>query len=237
MVKNISGTPGSKIQLSRELVLQRAMELADEAGLAALTMRSLAQSLGVKPMSVYYYVANKSEILDGLVDMVFDQADAARSLPGGRWQHAMRERAITLRNTLGHHRWALGLIESRTSPGTATLRHHNETLGTLLGAGFPVELAARAYALLDSYIYGFVLQESTIPVVKGTSAVDISAPMTRHFESGKYPHLVQVATDVVMKPGYDFGNQFEGGLDLILHGLEGWLAEAPAHDAAGNAIG
>ncbi len=131
MVKETSEPGGAKPQLSRELVLDRAMELADEAGLESLTMRSLAVALGVKPMSVYYYVAKKSEILDGLVDRVFAEADSARSRQDDSWQRAMRERAMTMRSVLGRHRWALGLIESRTSPGSATLRHHNETLGIL----------------------------------------------------------------------------------------------------------
>lgn len=228
MVKEISGNPGPKVQLSRELVLERAMELADGAGLGALTMRSLAQSLGVKPMSVYYYVANKSEILDGLVDRVFEEADAARLGHDASWQQAMRERAIGLRSTLAKHRWALGLLESRTSPGAATLRHHNSTLETLRRAGFPVELAARAYALLDSYIYGFVLQESTIPVGDGSSIPAVAETMVKHFESGQYPYLVEAATQVVMRQGYDFGSQFEDGLDLLIQGLELWRESTPA---------
>ena len=223
MVKETSGPSGPKPQLSRELVLERAMDLADQAGLESLTMRSLAVALGVKPMSVYYYVAKKSEILDGLVDMVFAEVDSARSHRHDPWQRAMRERAITMRSVLGRHRWALGLIESRTSPGPATLRHHNETLGILRSAGFSVELAARAYALLDSYIYGFALQEATIPVGESGTVTEVAASMVKQFESGQYPHLMEVAAEVVMKPGYDFGSQFEGGLDLVIHGLESWL--------------
>lgn len=232
MVKEISGIPGAKLQLSRELVLERAMELADGAGLGALTMRSLAQSLGVKPMSVYYYVANKSEILDGLVDRVFEEADAARLGHVASWQQAMHNRAIALRNTLVRHKWALGLLESRMSPGVATLRHHNATLETLRLAGFDVELATRAYALLDSYIYGFVLQESTIPVGDGSSVPAVAETMVKHFESGQYPYLVEAATEVVMQPGYDFGSQFEDGLDLLIHGLEVWLESTPTSGTA-----
>ncbi|MFJ6416545.1 TetR/AcrR family transcriptional regulator C-terminal domain-containing protein [Paeniglutamicibacter sp. NPDC091659] len=223
MVNETSEPGGSKPQLSRELVLDRAMELADDVGLESLTMRSLAVALGVKPMSVYYYVAKKSEILDGLVDRVFAEADSARFRQDDPWQRAMRERALTLRSVLDRHRWALGLIESRTSPGSATLRHHNETLGILRRAGFSVEMAARAYALLDSYIYGFVLQESTIPVGDATTVSDVAASMVEQFESGQYPYLLEVATEVVMKPGYDFGSQFEVGLDLVILGLESWL--------------
>lgn len=223
MEKETSEPRSAKPQLSRELVLERAMDLADREGLESLTMRSLAVALGVKPMSLYYYVAKKSEILDGLVDNVFAEADSARTHHEDSWQQAMRERAITMRSVLGKHRWALGLIESRTSPGLATLRHHNETLGILRTAGFSVELAAHAYALLDSYIYGFVLQESTIPVGDATTVSDVAASMVKQFESGQYPFLLEVATEVVMKPGYDFGGQFDVGLDLVIHGLESWL--------------
>ncbi|MGL3806189.1 TetR/AcrR family transcriptional regulator C-terminal domain-containing protein [Paeniglutamicibacter sp. R2-26] len=217
------GLRGSKPQLSRDLVLEQALALADRAGLESLTMRSLATALGVKPMSLYYYVSKKSEILDGLVDMVFAEADAARSRQAGPWQDAMRDRAETMRSTLARHRWALGLIESRTSPGPATLRHHNDTLGILRHAGFTVELAARAYALLDSYIYGFVLQESTLPGGDASKVSEVATEMVKYFDSGRYPHLLETATEVVMKPGYDFGSQFDGGLDLILGGLESWL--------------
>lgn len=108
-------------------------------------------------------------------------------------------------------------------PGPATLQHHNETLGILRSAGFSIEAAARAYAVLDSYIYGFVLQESTIPVGDTATVTDVAASMLKQFESGQYPHLLEVATAVVMKPGYDFGSQFEDGLDLVIHGLESWL--------------
>ena len=218
-----TGPHRGKPQLSRDLVLERALELADRAGLEALTMRSLATALGVKPMSLYYYVSKKSEILDGLVDMVFAEADAARSHLEGPWQEAMRERAETMRSTLARHRWALGLIESRTSPGPETLRHHNDTLGILRRAGFSVELAARAYALLDSYIYGFVLQESTLPGGDASKVSEVATEMVKYFDSGRYPHLLETATKVVMKPGYEFGSQFSGGLDLILGGLESWL--------------
>lgn len=223
MEKDDSGTTFGKPQLSRELVLDRAMDLADRSGLESLTMRSLALALGVKPMSVYYYVAKKSEILDGLVDKVFAEAEPAFAGNEGSWQRAMRKRAMTMRSVLGRHRWALGLIESRTSPGPATLRHHNETLGILRHAGFSVELSARAYALLDSYIYGFVLQESTIPIAGEATTSDVVGSMLKQFEPGRYPHLMEAATQVVMIPGYDFGSQFESGLDLIIHGLESWL--------------
>lgn len=137
--------------LSRERVLECAVALADESGLAALTIRTLAQSMGTKPMSLYYYVANKEEILDGIVDMVFSEIEPP--VPGGDWRAEMRRRAHGVRSALRRHPWAVGLLESRSAPGPATLRHHEATLATLREAGFSVQLTAHAYALLDSYIY------------------------------------------------------------------------------------
>src|SRR6478736_2298274 len=144
--------PGSESRvdrprLSRERVLRGAVAVADAGGIAGLTIRSLAQELGVKPMSVYHHVANKDEILDGIVDIVFSEIE----LPsiGGDWREEMRRRAHSARAVLRRHPWAIGLLESRTSPGPATLRHHDVVLGTLRAAGFSLELTAHAYAMID----------------------------------------------------------------------------------------
>ncbi len=155
-----SPSPG-RPALSRERVVEGAVAIADARGIAALTIRSLAQHLGVKPMSLYYYVANKSEILDAIVDVVFSEID----LPtvDGDWRSEVRLRATSARHVLRRHSWAIGLLESRTSPGPATLRHHDAMLGTLRGAGFSIEMTAHAYALIDSYVYGFALQEAALP--------------------------------------------------------------------------
>ena len=148
MSKRVSEISEERVPLSRDRVLRGAVAVADEAGIGALTMRSLARQLGVKPMSVYHYVANKDEILDGIVDLVFSEIE----LPSahGDWQLEMRRRAISARGVLRRHPWAIGLLESRTSPGPATLRHHDATIGALRGAGFSVTMTAHAYALLDS---------------------------------------------------------------------------------------
>ena len=146
--------------LSRGQVLQAAVTLADENGIGALSMRKLGQVLGVEAMSLYNHVASKGDLLDGMIDVVFSEV----GLPAGDgWKAAMRQRAISVREVLGRHRWAIGLMESRSSPGPATLRHHDAVLGCLRGAGFSVELTAHAYSLLDSYIYGFALQEASLP--------------------------------------------------------------------------
>lgn len=210
--------------LSRERVLRSAVEIADVEGIGALTMRSLALALGVKPMSLYYYVANKGVILDAIVDMVFSEIE----LPSinGHWQAEMRARGNAMRQALRRHPWAIGLLESRTSPGTATLRHHDATLGVLRHAGFSVALTAHAYALLDSFIYGFALQEAALPFNGPDTAAEITAPIVELFSSGEYPHLMEIATEHVLKPGYDFGDEFEIGLNVILTALAQWLPHA-----------
>ncbi|PVG80673.1 TetR family transcriptional regulator [Nocardioides gansuensis] len=207
--------------LTRERVLRGAMAVADAGGLTGLTIRSLAQELGVKPMSVYHHVANKDEILDGIVDLVFDEIELP--VVGGEWRAEMRRRALSARAALARHTWAIGLLESRTSPGPATLAHHDATLGTLRAGGFSVELTAHAYALLDSYVYGFALQEAGLPFSGPDDVADMAGAIVEQFATGQYPHLVELAAEHVMKPGYDFGDEFEFGLDLILDALAGRL--------------
>ncbi len=207
-----------RARLSREKVLEGAIVVADAGGLTALTIRSLAQGLGVKPMSVYYYVANKDAILDGIVDLVF--AEIELPTPGGDWRAELRRRAHSARRALRQHPWAIGLMESRTSPGAATLRHHDAVIATLLAAGFSDALTAHAYALLDSYTYGFALQEAGLPFEGSDAVADVAVPIMEQFSSGEYPHLVRMATTYYLQPGYDFGDEFEWGLDLILDGLD-----------------
>ena len=210
--------PEDRPRLSRERVLETAVAVADQGGLDALTIRSLAQSLGVKPMSVYYYVANKDEILDGIVDLVFSEIELPEV--GSDWRSEMRQRAGSARRVLRTHPWAIGLMESRTSPGPATLRHHDLVIATLRAAGFSRALTAHAYALLDSYTYGFALQEAGLPIEESGAIGDVAEPIMERFSTGEYPHLVEMATDYYLQSGYSFGDEFEWGLDLILDGLE-----------------
>ena len=157
-----------RVPLSRERVLQTAIAIADSSGSSALTMRSLAQALQVKPMAVYHHVANKEEILDGIIDLVFSEID----LPPADvdWKAAMRQRAIAARNVLSLHPWAIPLMESRSNPGPATLRQHDAVIATLRRAGFSIRMTAHAYSLLDSYVYGFALQESVSLPFDATTA-------------------------------------------------------------------
>ena len=121
-------------------------------------------------------------------------------------------------------------MESRTSPGPATLHHHDAVLGSLRGAGFSVALAAHAYALIDSYTYGFALQEAALPFEGPDNAGGVAEPMMRQFPTDAYPHLVEMVTEYILRPGYDFGDEFDFGLELILDGLDASLPPfRPSH--------
>lgn len=180
-------------------------------------MRKVAQHLGVEAMSLYHHVPNKDAILDGVVDAVF----AAIELPDpgtGDWREAIRARASSARSVLSRHSWALGLMDSRRNPGPATLRHHDAVLGVLRRAGFSIPMAVHAVSLIDSYIGGFVLQESNLPLSEDVPAVadDILDSLPRD----EFPHLAEVITEHAQRPGYDHTKEFAYGLDLILEGLE-----------------
>ena len=204
--------------LSRERVLRAAVAFADEHGIASLSMRKLGEALGVEAMSLYNHVANKSDLLDGMVDVVFGEIE----LPPGQsdWKTAMRQRAISAREVLSRHRWAIGLMESRTSPGPATLRHHDAVIGCLRAAGFSIAMAAHAFSVLDSYIYGFALQEANLPFDTGEETAELAQEILAQFPAGEYPHLTELTVEHVLQPGYDYGDEYEFGLDLILDGLE-----------------
>jgi len=204
--------------LNRDRVLQAALVLADQGGLEALTMRKLGEALGVEAMSLYNHVAGKEDLLDGLVDIVFSEIDL--DCAGGAWKIAMKRRAISAREALERHRWAIGLMESRLNPGPATLEHHDAVLRCLREAGFSIAMAAHAYSAIDSYIYGFALQQSTVAVGTGERGVEMVEAFLRQFPADRYAHLAEMATKHVMKPGYDYAKEFEFGLDLILDGLE-----------------
>jgi AcrR family transcriptional regulator len=207
--------------LSRERVLEAAVAVADAGGLAGLTIRSLADELGVKPMSLYHHVANKEAIVDGIVDAVFAEIDLPPA--DAAWRPALRQRAHSARAVLRRHPWATPLMESRAHPGPATLRHHDAVIGALRRGGFPVALAAHAYSLMDSYIYGFALEEAALPFAPQEAGAAVPDFLDQ-FDPRAYPHLVEMAVEHIMKPGYDYGAEFDFGLELILDGLERRLA-------------
>lgn len=221
----MAGPPTSgrrvRVRLSKQRVVDAAMAIADRGGLPELTMRSLAAELSAKPMSVYHYVASKDELLDSLVDCVFEEIELPD--PEGEWREEMRLRACSARDCLTQHPWAIGLLESRTSPGPATLRHHDQVLACLRHAGFSRELTAHAYALIDSYVYGFALQEASLPFDSEGAVGDVAAPIMTMMDPVAYPTMIEMATNYYLQPGYHFGDEFEFGLDLILDGLEARL--------------
>jgi AcrR family transcriptional regulator len=208
----------TRMPLTRDRVLLAAIDLADGVGVEALTIRKLAQELGVKPMSIYHHVPSKEAIIDGIVDMVFEEIDLPPAATD--WKTAIRHRSISMREVLNRHHWASPLMESRTSPGIATLRHHDAVLGCLFGGGLSTQMAAHAYAVIDSYVYGFALQEANLPFEDGEDISELAAAMLDPFAADQFPNLVQFTTDHVMQPGYAFSTSFEFGLDLILDGLE-----------------
>jgi AcrR family transcriptional regulator len=211
-------TETRRAPLNRDRVLHAGVALADEVGIDSLSMRKLGEALGVEAMSLYNHVANKSDLVDGMIDVVFGEIELPQDQSD--WRAAMRHRAISARRVLGRHPWAIGRMESRASPGPATLRHHDAVLGRLRGAGFSIELTAHAYSLLDSYIYGFALQEAALPFRSGEESAEVAQQMMEHFPADAYPHLTELAVEHVLKPGYDYGNEFEIGLDFILDALE-----------------
>ena len=218
MTTQTTGRAQPRVPLSRERVLKTALKLADRGGLESLSMRKLGQELGVEAMALYYHFANKDEIVDGVVDLVFGEVYLPPS--EGDWKSAMRQRAISLRDALLQHRWAIGLMEARRNPGPANLRHHDAVIGNLRAAGFEMELVAHAYSLLDAYIYGFALTKMNLPFDSGDDVAELAQDMLEPFPLGEYPNLVAFITEHATKPGYDFGDEFEYGLAVILDSLE-----------------
>jgi AcrR family transcriptional regulator len=210
-----NGAP-RRVPLSRERVLDAAIKLADQGGLESLSMRKLGQELGVEAMAVYYHFANKDEVIDGIVDIVFSQIDLPAS--GADWKSAMRQRAVSLRDVLLRHRWAIGLMESRRKPGPANLRHHDVVIGSLRSAGLNMPTIAHAYSLVDSYIYGFALFRMNLPFDPSEEVAELGQGVLRAFPVNAYPNLVAYIS--AMRPGYNYGDEFEYGLDLILDGLD-----------------
>ena len=213
----------ARIPLSRERVLRAGVAFADKSGIASLTMRKLGEELGVEAMSLYNHVANKNDLLDGMIDLVFGEID----LPTDNtdWKTAMRQRANSVRAALTRHPWAISIMESRTSPGPATLRHHDAVLGYCRNAGFSIEMAAHAFSLLDSYIYGFVLQEVNLPFDDQDDMGEMVDAILPNLSTDDYPHLFELTTERVLQPGYSYGNEFDYGLGLILDGLEAAVHE------------
>jgi len=206
-----------RLPLNRDRILVAAAEIADERGVAAVTMRKVASRLGMEAMSLYNHVANKDDILDGMVDLVVEQVDVPAD--ADHWREAMRHRAISAREVFGRHPWAPALLDSRESSGPARLRYLDSILGTLVRAGFSMDGAARAFSLLDSYIYGFGIQQMSFSADDGASTEEMAEAILAHIPAEEYPYLHRMASHA-MEVGYDAEADFEFGLEIILDGLE-----------------
>ena len=206
---------GRRPKVSREQVLDAALELADEGGLPAVTMASVGARLGVEAMSLYRHIGNKEEMLDGLVDRVFAEIEVPADARD--WRDALGRRAVSVHAALRRHPWAIGLMESRSRPGPATLGHHDAMVAILLRAGFDGRGATRVYNVIDSYVYGFALQEATLPFSSPEEMSSMSDQMLAAVADA-YPHLASVQRELVGS-GFDYADEFEAGLDIIMGAL------------------
>lgn len=198
--------------------MRRALALADSEGIDALSMRRLGRELDAGAMSLYHHVASKEELLDGMVDLVFAEIHLPES--PGDWRAAMRARAVSAREVLARHPWAITLMESRTTPGHANLRHREAVTACLRKAGFSIQLATHANWLLDSYIYGFALQEASLPFAGADELADMTHEVyLPQLPPKDYPYLNEAAAEL-MQGDYDPAEEFTYGLDLILDALE-----------------
>jgi len=210
-------TPAARVPLSRDRVLRAAVELADEGGLEGLSMRRLAQQVGVEAMSLYYHVRNKDDLLGGMLDVVYSEIETPAS--DGDWRSAMRRSAISFHQVLLRHPWACSLFMSSVDPGPLRLRYMDTVLGRLRGAGFSAEMTHHAYHALDSYIVGFTLW--LLPFLAfARQQPDYAERFLEELPTEELPHLTE-HVHVHMEPERPGDvNEFDFGLDLILDGLE-----------------
>lgn len=204
--------------LRRERIVAAAVALADEEGGAGVSMRAIAARLGVQAMSLYNHVGNRDEVLDGMIDAVFGEIELPQ--PAEDWRPAMLARTRSARAALRRHPWAVGLMDSRRRPGPATLRHHDTVLGVLRASGFSPAAAAHAVSVVDSYLYGFVLQELTLPFAGPAEFGEAADEVARELPPGAYPHLAELMAEYARRPDRDYTGEFEAGLALVLHALE-----------------
>lgn len=205
-------------RLTAERVIEGAVALVDDIGMAAFTIRKLADAIDAKPMTIYHHVPNKEAIIDGMVDLVFGEIE----LPPENldWRSAILIRSRSMRQVLARHSWASPLMESRTTPGLSTLRHHDAVLGCFRRAGFSLELTGHAFAAIDAYLFGFALQEATLPATGGEELAELAGAIADQMPTDLLPHLAEFTVGHVLQPGYDFRDEFEFGINLVLDGLE-----------------
>lgn len=222
MAKKTAKKAARRTPLSPEKVLRAALRMADRGGIESLSMRKLAQSLKVEAMSLYNHVANKEDILDGLVELVASEIDVPSI--GGDWRAAMRQRATSAHAVLMRHPWATMLFVSRVNIGPNMLRYVDATIGCLREAGFSYPMADHAWNALDAYIYGFTLQKLNFPL--DPSEYGPAAKEFLHLiPVEQFPYLNGMSQEVIAGR-HDGMHQLEIGLDLILDGLERMRAES-----------
>ena len=205
-------------KLTRSRIVEAAVKLADASGVHSVTIRKLADALNSKPMAIYHHLSNKEMIVDCMVDSVFSEITLPN--PDVHWKKAMYERSASARTVLAKHSWAVPLMESRRSPGPETLKQHDAVIGCLRNGGLSIEMTAHAYALIDAYVYGFAIQEASLPATSGPEMTDLAESLIEAAPMNDYPNLMEFASEHVLQPGYDFGREFEFGLNLILNSLE-----------------
>lgn len=222
-----SKTQSKRVRLTLENILGTAISLADEKGIESLSMRKLASELGVEAMSLYHHVSSREILLDGMVDRVFAELMVGLDFEDLDWKLVLRKISYQMREVLRSHPWAVGLLDSRRNPGSSTLNYQNRRLGFLRQIGFSVIMAGHIVALLDSYIYGFVMQEFALPFLDSESMEDVVEDVQGSFNKGDYPYLEEMISESVLQPGYSFYNEFDFGLELILNGIENAKIDNP----------
>ena len=210
--------------LTRAGIVAAAVGVADAEGVAALSMRSVGKRLGVEAMSLYHHVANKEDLLDGMVDAVFAEFHAPEV--GGAWREEMRARHHSARAVLKKHPWAVGMMDSRRNAGFETLRHHDAVLGCLREAGFSLALTGHAFAVLDAHLYGFLVQELSLAFDGEQDLAELGEQILTALPEGQLPYFREFTLEHALQPGYDFGDEFEVGLELLLDGLAARLEGA-----------
>lgn len=208
-------TTSERLALTRDRCTAAAVALADAEGLRAVTMRRLAAELGVEAMSLYHHVRNKDDLLDAMVDAVYAEIEAPPD-DADDWVMAMADRARSLREVLLVHPWAITVMESRRHPGPNTLRHHDAVIGCCRRLGLSVEMTAHAFSLIDSYVYGFVMQEIHLPFRAGDDVEAALGEMMPPDVAEQYPHLAELAAQHVAQPGYAYADEFEFGIGAVL---------------------
>jgi AcrR family transcriptional regulator len=220
MATQVDATARPRVPLSKQRVLHAAVALADAGGVDALSMRKIAQELGVVPMALYKHVSSKDELLDGMIDVVVGEIDPPAS--GTDWKTAIRRRVLSARSALLRHPWASQVIESRTDPTPAVLEYMDSMIGMFRAGGFSIDLTHHAMHAMGSRLLGFSqeLYDDSVDLDPEATAVMLQRM------AGKFPHITELVMAItheeasVVGQGCDDQFEFEFALDLMLDGLD-----------------